>query len=199
MAGSVALLPEQRARFDGLELADSYCFNPHKWLLTNFDCSCFYVADRRALTNALSITPEYLRNEASDSGEVFDYRDWQVPLGRRFRALKLWFVIRHYGVAGLQALVRRHVALSERFRAHVAADDRFELIAPTPWTLTCFRPRGASDEESAALLDRVNATGRAFLSHTRLDGRHVIRFSVGAPGVEERHVDAAWELIRSAR
>ena len=197
--GAAALCPEFRGIHRGLEFADSYCFNPHKWMLVNFDCDAFWVRDRATLVRALSVLPEYLRNDATASGKVTDYRDWQVPLGRRFRALKLWFVIRHFGTAGLQALVRRHVALSERFRAYVAADDRFELVAPTPWTLTCFRPRGATDGESAALLERVNATGRVFLSHTRLDGRHVIRFSVGAPGVAERHVDAAWEIIRSAR
>ncbi len=109
MAGSAAICPEHRGIHDGLEFADSYCFNPHKWLLTNFDCDCFYVADRQSLIDALSVTPSYLRNAASDSGQVIDYRDWQIPLGRRFRALKLWFVLRTYGAEGLRDLVRRHV------------------------------------------------------------------------------------------
>ena len=103
MSGTAALCPEFRWIHDGLELADSYCFNPHKWMFTNFDCDCFFVADRAALINTLSVLPEYLRNEATESGAVIDYRDWQIPLGRRFRALKLWFVIRHYGVEGLAA------------------------------------------------------------------------------------------------
>ena len=130
MAGSAAVCPELRWVNDGLDRADSYAFNPHKWLFTNFDCTCFWVADRAALLAALSILPEYLRNEASASGAVIDYRDWQVPLGRRFRALKLWFVIRHYGAEGLAHHVRRHVALADELVGWVEADDRFALAAP---------------------------------------------------------------------
>ncbi len=115
MSGSAALCPEFRDIHRGLEYADSYCFNPHKWMFTNFDCDCFYVADRKVLIQALSILPEYLRNKATESGAVIDYRDWQVPLGRRFRALKLWFVIRHYGIEGLQAHIREHVRLAREF------------------------------------------------------------------------------------
>ena len=122
MCGTAALCPEFRWIHDGLELADSYCFNPHKWMFTNFDCDCFFVADRAALIRTLSILPEYLRNQATESGAVIDYRDWQVPLGRRFRALKLWFVIRHYGVEGLRHHVRRHVALAQEFAAWVESD-----------------------------------------------------------------------------
>jgi len=195
MAGSVALLPEQRARFDGLELADSYCFNPHKWLLTNFDCSCFYVADRRALTNALSITPEYLRNEASDSGEVFDYRDWQVPLGRRFRALKLWFVLRGFGLAGLRALLREHLELASLFGAWVAADPDFELVTPVSLNLVCFRYRG-SDAFNRQLQARLNEEGSLFISHTALRGQHVLRLCVGQAATAAHHVENAWHTIR---
>ena len=130
-AGSAALCPEMRFLNEGLETADSYVFNPHKWMLTNFDCSAFYVADRASLNEALSITPEYLRNPASESGAVVDYRDWQVPLGRRFRALKLWFVIRHYGLEGLRAHIRRHIAWAAELTEWVEADARFELAAPT--------------------------------------------------------------------
>ena len=129
MAGSAAICPELRAHHDGLELADSYAFNPHKWLLTNFDCDCFYVADRSSLIAALSITPEYLHDDASESGAVIDYRDWQVPLGRRFRALKLWFVLRSYGAEGLRAHVREHLRLSKLFTELVVGDARFELYA----------------------------------------------------------------------
>jgi aromatic-L-amino-acid decarboxylase len=145
MAGSAALLPEERGRFAGLELADSYCFNPHKWLLTNFDCSCFYVACRRDLIAALSVTPEYLNNAASTTGAVFDYRDWQVPLGRRFRALKLWFVLRGFGLVGLRALLRHHLSLAARFAEWVAADPNFQLMAPVTLNLVCFRYRASDD------------------------------------------------------
>lgn len=192
--GIAALCPEHRGLLAGLERADSLCVNPHKWMLVNFDCDAFWVRDRAALLRALSVLPEYLRNTASESGAVIDYRDWQIPLGRRFRALKLWFVIRHYGVEGLRALVRRHIALAQRLRARVEADPRFELAAPSPWSLVVFRHRdGCTATER--LLERANATGRVFLTHTRLDNRHAIRFSVGASTVEERHVDAAWELL----
>ena len=127
MAGVAAICPEYRALFAGLELADSYCTNPHKWMFTNFDCDCFFVASRADLIRALSILPEYLRNQATESGAVIDYRDWQVPLGRRFRALKLWFVIRYYGVQGLQHHIRQHVALAQEFAGWVAAAQDFEL------------------------------------------------------------------------
>ncbi len=130
MSGTAALIPEFRWIHDGVELADSYCFNPHKWMFTNFDCDCFYVADRAALIKTLSVLPEYLRNKATESGAVFDYRDWHIPLGRRFRALKLWFVIRHYGVNGLRHHVKRHVELAQRFASWVKEDANFELAAP---------------------------------------------------------------------
>jgi aromatic-L-amino-acid decarboxylase len=130
MSGTAAVCPELRFVNDGLELADSYCVNPHKWMFVNFDCDAFFVADRAALVGALSILPEYLRNAATESGAVIDYRDWQVPLGRRFRALKLWATIRHYGVEGLRHHVREHVRLAREFAAMVRADERFELAAP---------------------------------------------------------------------
>jgi aromatic-L-amino-acid decarboxylase len=196
--GIAALCPEFRAIHAGLVHADSYCVNPHKWMLVNFDCDAFWVRDRAALVRALSVLPEYLRNSATESGKVIDYRDWQVPLGRRFRALKLWFVIRHEGVEGLQALVRRHVALAARLRARIAADSALELVHPTPWSLVCFRAR-AGDDATAAIQRRINEGGRAFVTHTRVDDRLVVRVSVGAPSVAERHVDALWELIRGAR
>jgi aromatic-L-amino-acid decarboxylase len=142
MSGTAALCPEFRHTHAGVELADSYAFNPHKWMFTNFDCNCFYVADRKALIQTLSILPEYLRNQATESGAVIDYRDWQIPLGRRFRALKLWFVIRHYGVEGLQHHVRRHVELAQWFAGWVKSDSRFELAAPVPLNLICFRHKG---------------------------------------------------------
>ena len=197
MAGTAAICPEFRYMHDGLELADSYCFNPHKWMFTNVDCDCFFVADRRSLTNALSILPEYLRNPATESGEVIDYRDWQVPLGRRFRALKLWFVIRHYGVEGLRAHIRRHVELAKEFSSWVEADPDFELVAPVRLGLVCFLHRGG-DEVNERIVESVNSSGRLYVTHTRLNDRYTIRMSIGQTNTERRHVAAAWEAIRAA-
>ncbi|WP_343448726.1 pyridoxal-dependent decarboxylase [Micromonospora oryzae] len=196
-AGAAAVCPELRWSHAGLEYADSYCFDPHKWLLTGFDCDAFWVADSAELVEALTVLPEFLRNAASDSGAVVDYRDWQVPLGRRFRALKLWFVLRWYGVEGLRAHVRSHVALADRFAARVRADDRFVLAAPHPFSLVCFR-LAAGDEASAGLLERVNATGRVFLTHTRVAGRFTLRLAIGSPLTTQAHVDDAWELLSEA-
>ena len=193
-AGSATICPEHRGLADGVELADSYTFNPHKWLLTNFDCSCFWVADRAALIGALSILPEYLRNRATTSGEVIDYRDWHVPLGRRFRALKLWFVIRHYGAEGLRAHVRRSVALADWFAAQVEASDGFELAAPVSVGLVCFRHR-AGDAFNQTLMDRLNRSGTLYLTHTRLDDRLVLRLAIGGPATRHEHVEAAWTHI----
>src|SRR5690606_95531 len=194
MAGSAAVCPEHRAQQEGVERADSYVFNPHKWLFTTFDCSCFYVADRAPLIEALSILPEYLRNAASQSGAVIDYRDWQVPLGRRFRALKLWFVLRWYGAEGLRHHVREHVRLAGELAARVEADRRLVLAAPARLNLVCFRHVGG-DAATEALHEALNATDRVFLTHTRLAGRYVIRASIGAWTTEKRHVDALWSLV----
>ena len=195
MSGTAALCPEFRFIHEGVEFADSYCVNPHKWMFTNFDCDAFFVADRGALIRALSILPEYLRNQATESGAVIDYRDWQVPLGRRFRALKLWFVIRHYGVEGLRLHVRRHVELAQRFRSWVEADPSFELAAPAPLNLVCFRHRGG-DDVNRQLLDRLNQGGDLYLTHTVLDGKVTLRLCVGQTRTEDQHVEAAWERIR---
>ena len=195
MSGSAMVCPEFRALQDGLELADSYAFNPHKWLFTNFDCDCFWVADRAGLIKTLTILPEYLKNQASASGEVFDYRDWHVQLGRRFRALKLWFVIRHYGVEGLQHHIRLHVELAQQFAGWVAADPAFELAAPAPLNLVCFRLK-AGDEANRTLLNRLNSSGELYLTHTVLDGKFTLRLVVGQTYTEARHVAHAWELIR---
>jgi aromatic-L-amino-acid decarboxylase len=193
-AGVAAVAPELRWLNDGLELVDSYCTNPHKWLLTNFDCDTFWVADRSALIGALSILPEYLRNAASESGAVIDYRDWQVPLGRRFRALKLWAVIRWYGAEGLREHVRGHVALAQEFASWVAADERFELLAPHPLALVTFRLR-AGDEATRALMERVNASGQMYLTHTSVNGQIALRMAIGATLTERHHVQAAWKLL----
>ncbi len=195
MSGTAALCPEFRHTHAGLESADSYCFNPHKWMFTNFDCDCFYVADRRALIQTLSVLPEYLRNQATETGAVIDYRDWQIPLGRRFRALKLWFVIRHYGVEGLQHHIRQHVAWAQQFAGWVRNDERFELAAPAPLNLVCFRHRGG-DEINQCLMDHLNRSGDLYLTHTRLNGRLTLRLCVGQTNTTERHVEKAWKRIQ---
>ena len=193
-AGVAAVAPELRWLNDGLELVDSYCTNPHKWLLTNFDCGTFWVADRAALVAALSILPEYLRNAATDSGAVIDYRDWHVPLGRRFRALKLWAVIRWYGADGLRAHIRGHVALAQEFAAWVEADERFELVAPHRLALVTFRLR-EGDDATRQLMDRANASGELYLTHTIVNGRLAVRMAIGATRTERRHVAAAWRVL----
>ncbi len=194
-AGTAALCPEYRYINDGVELADSYCFNPHKWMFTNFDCDCLYIKDRHPLIKTLSILPEYLRNQATDSGTVIDYRDWQVSLGRRFRALKLWFVIRQYGAEGMRYHIRNHVRQAQEFAAWVEADDRFELVVPPVLSLVCFRHRGG-DEENQILMDRLNASGELFITHSRIHDQVTLRFSVGQWQTQQHHVEHAWQLIQ---
>lgn len=193
-AGVAAVCPELRWILDGVEHADSFCTNPHKWLLTTFDCDTFWVADRAALVGALSILPEYLRNSATESGAVIDYRDWQVPLGRRFRALKLWSVIRWYGAEGLRAHIRGHVALAQHFAARVAADERLELLAPHPLALVTFGFR-AGDAVTRAAMERVNASGAAYLTHTVVRGRFALRLAIGSPRTQLSHVDAVFDAL----
>lgn len=195
MSGTAALCPEFRHLQDGIDFADSYCFNPHKWMFTNFDCDCFWVADRKTLIQTLSILPEYLRNKATESGAVFDYRDWHIQLGRRFRALKLWFVIRHYGIEGLQYHIRQHVALAQEFAQWVREDRRFELAAPVPLNLICFRLK-AGDAPTQDLMDHLNRSGHLFLTHTKLNNKLTLRFCVGQTNTQARHVKRAWERIR---
>lgn len=196
-AGASAVCPEMRWTHAGVEFADSYCFDPHKWLLTGFDCDAFWVADRAELIQALSVLPEFLRNAATESGAVIDYRDWQVPLGRRFRALKLWFVLRSYGVEGLRAHIRSGVALAQEFASWVRADDRFEIVAPHPFSLVCFRLR-ESDAANEALLGLLNSSGSLYLTHTKIRNQFVLRLAIGSPQTTEAHVAEAWRLIQSA-
>ncbi|MBX3358250.1 MAG: DegT/DnrJ/EryC1/StrS family aminotransferase [Phycisphaeraceae bacterium] len=200
-SGAACICPEFRWMLAGIDAADSLCFNPHKWMLTNFDCDLLWTSDRASLTAALSITPEYLRNKATESGAsaAIDFRDWQVPLGRRFRALKLWFVIRSYGVEGLRAFIREHVRLAAEFERWVRADERFEVAAPRTINLVCFRLKGEGEQADArnrALLEAVNSTGRAYLTHTVLPGvGYVLRMCIGGVQTREAHVRAAWDLL----
>lgn len=200
-AGTAALLPEKRWILDGAELADSLVFNPHKWMLTNFDCSAYFVRDPAALVRTFEIHPEYLKTGVD--AKVRNYRDWGIQLGRRFRALKLWFVVRSYGVEGIQAMVREHIRLAALVRDWVEADARFELLAPVELGLVCFRLNDGRDEAglddlNRRLLERVNAAGPVFLSHTTLRDRYTLRLVVGQRTTEERHVRSAWDVVSAA-
>jgi aromatic-L-amino-acid/L-tryptophan decarboxylase len=198
-AGVSAVVPELRALQTGVEWADSYTTDAHKWLLTGFDATLFWVADQAALTGALAILPEYLRNAATDAGAVVDYRDWQIELGRRFRALKLWFVLRWYGAEGLRAHIRSGVALAQELAGWAEADDRFDVVAPHPLSLVCLRPRWAegvdADVATMTLLERLNDGGEVFLTHTTVGGQVVLRAAIGAPATTRAHVERAWTLL----
>jgi len=200
-AGTAALLPEKRWILDGAELADSLVFNPHKWMLTNFDCSAYFVRDPGTLVRTFEIHPEYLKTDVD--AKVKNYRDWGIQLGRRFRALKLWFVVRSYGVEGLQAMVREHMRLAGLVKDWVEADSRFELLAPVDLALVCFRLNDgrnepALNELNRRFLERVNAAGTIFLTHTTLRGKYTVRLVVGQRTTEERHVRGAWDVISAA-
>ncbi len=199
MSGIAALVPEHRWVNDGLDRVDSYATNAHKWMGVNFDCTLFWVTDRAALLGALSILPEFLRSEAAESGRAIDYRDWQIPLGRRFRALKLWFTLRLDGVESIRDRIRRDVALTQELAGWVAADGRFEIAAPHPLNLLCLRVAGRDDEHgnesTDRLIDRINAAGESHVTRTVLDGRSVVRVSIGARTTERRHVESLWTAI----
>lgn len=201
-AGSAAIVPELREFFEGMDQADSLVFNPHKWLLVNFDCSAYFVRDPETLLRTFRVSPEYLRTE--QDAEVVNYRDWGIQLGRRFRALKLWWVIRSYGVEGLRDLIRKHVALAQVVADWVRETPRFQLMAPAPFGLVCFRfcPKGLASSEMGALNARllawVNASGKVYLTHTELDGQFVIRMAIGQRLTERSHIEAAWRLITEA-
>lgn len=201
-AGTAAMLPEMQWLWDGLELADSMVTNPHKWMMVNFDCSAYFVRDVDALLRTCRTSPEYLRTAHDE--EVVNYRDWGIPLGRRFRALKLWFVLRSYGAEGLRTLVREHIRLGHLFASWVDATPGFERLAPAPLALVCFRHRPggvpdgpALDDHNRRLLDRVNAGGRVFLTHTTLGGRYAIRMAIGQRTTAEADVREAWETVRA--
>jgi aromatic-L-amino-acid decarboxylase len=194
MAGPAALCEEYRFIHDGLDYANSYNFNPHKWMLTSFDCSVFYVADRSQLINTMSILPEYLKNKTSNSESVFDLRDWGIPLGRRFRALKLWQVINYYGVSGLQEFIRSHMESTKVLRSWIDSDENFEIVAPTPLTLICFRHING-DAFTEKLLNTINESGKAYMTHTKLNDQYIIRFSVGQTSTTIEHLKETWNYI----
>lgn len=193
-AGTAMLCEEFRFWQSGLETVDSYTFNPHKWMMVNFDCNILWVSDRKPLIDTMSIMPAYLANTASDTGDVIDYRDWHVPLGRRFRALKLWWVLRYFGAEGIRALVREHVALADDFAKWIEADDRFELFAPHPFGLVTFTHIEGNDA-TKALADALNATREVAVTPSMIDGTWFIRVSIGQSETEKRHVEALQVLI----
>ncbi|MEW5815653.1 MAG: pyridoxal-dependent decarboxylase [Spirochaetota bacterium] len=204
MAGSAAILKEKRHIIDGVELADSFVFNPHKWLFTNFDCSAFFCRSPKHLIRTFSINPEYLKTDVDM--KVKNYRDWGIQLGRRFRALKLWFVIRAYGVEGLQGKIGNHIKLAAEFARWIEEDGRFEVMAPVSLNLVCFRynpkvqnlPETRLEELNKQLLDDLNGSGKLFLTHTRLNGKFTLRLCIGQTNTSRAHVQNAWEAIRNS-
>ena len=193
-AGAAMICPEFRHHQNGLELVDSYTFNAHKWLATNFDCSIFWVADRKPLIETLSILPPYLRDSASETGAVIDYRDWHVPLGRKFRALKLWWVLRSFGAEGLREMIRSNVASAHDLADWLESDPRFEVIAPTPFALVSFRCT-AGDQATQDLAEAINATGSSYVTPSVVDDHPFIRVSIGATWTRHRHVEILRSLI----
>ncbi|WP_376693529.1 pyridoxal phosphate-dependent decarboxylase family protein [Wenzhouxiangella sp. EGI_FJ10409] len=202
-AGTALLLPEFRWMLGAATNVDSFVVNPHKWMATNFDCTAYYVRDVEALVRTFEIQPEYLKTRADD--QVRNYRDWGIQLGRRFRALKLWFVMRSFGLEGLQAMLRRHIEYGQWLAETVDADQRFERMAPAPLNCVCFRwlPPGEDDEAAIekanqALLAEIQDGGDLYLTHTRLGGRYALRIVPGQTRVERRHVEAAWGVVLRA-
>jgi aromatic-L-amino-acid decarboxylase len=200
IAGTALLLPEMRWMAEGMEYADSLVFNPHKWMFTNFDCSAYFVRDAASLIRTFEILPEYLKTRTR--GLVNDYRDWGIPLGRRFRALKLWAVIRTYGVERLQAMIREHIRLAKMLAGLIEAEKDFKVMAPVHLNTVCFccQPEGMSLEKTNRLNEKINHTlndtGRIYLTHTTVDGRYVLRMVTAQTTVTERHVLNAWEMIK---
>ncbi|MDZ7773690.1 MAG: aminotransferase class I/II-fold pyridoxal phosphate-dependent enzyme [Balneolaceae bacterium] len=200
-AGTALLLPEKRAMAEGMERADAYVFNPHKWMFTNFDCSAFYVRDEELLVRTFEILPEYLKSSEGD--RVTNYRDWGIQLGRRFRALKLWFVIRSFGAEGLRDILRGHLRMAGWLEKQVQASEDFEMLAPVPLNALClrFHPPHIDDEEkldelNRNLLEAVQRSGELFITHTTLDNRLALRVVCGNTRLEQRHVEIAWRVLR---
>jgi len=200
-AGTALILDEYKWMIKGIQNADSFVFNPHKWMFTNFDCSVYYVKDKDALLNTFSINPEYLKT--ATAGLVNDYRDWGIQLGRRFRALKLWFVIRNFGVNGIQEKIKEHIEIATKFEQWIIKSKEFEMLTPRTLNLVCFRykPKGISDEQelntiNERLLDLLNSSGKIYLSHTKLNEKYTLRMVIGQTYVTQDHVEKAWRLIQ---
>jgi aromatic-L-amino-acid decarboxylase len=194
-AGSAAIVPEFRHILNGAERADSLVVNPHKWFFTPFDLSAFYTRRPDILRRAFSLVPEYLRT--AQDGRAVNYMDYGVPLGRRFRALKLWFVMRYFGREKLADMIRGQIAWAQELAAAVDADPRFERAAPSPLSVVCFRYKG-TDDENRRLLETVNASGEFFLSHTVLRGKYTLHLAIGNMGTTRAHVMRAWEMVRTS-
>ncbi len=200
-AGVAAMVPEFRGILDGVEMADSLVVNPHKWLFVPMDCSVLYVRDESMLRRAFSLVPEYL---ATPERGVRNYMDYGLQLGRRFRALKLWFVLRHFGAEGVRERLREHVALANEFASWVDAERGWEVLAPHPFSVVCFRYKrdGMTEEEAEALnarvLEKVNETGDVFISHTKLDGKYALRLAIGNLRTQRSDVETAWQAIKAA-
>lgn len=202
-AGTALLLPEMRWMGKGVETADSFVFNPHKWMFTNFDCSAYFVKDKQALLNTFSILPEYLKTP--EDKLVNNYRDWGIPLGRRFRALKLWFVMRSYGIQGMQAIIRNHIEYGQWLKKEIESTPGFEVLAPVPLNLVCFRvrPAGLTDEKkleeiNSRILQDLNSSGTILLTQTRLGNKYAIRFAAGQLSASKETVKEGWEKIKKA-
>ncbi len=200
-AGSALVLPEHRSLLDGIELVDSFVFNPHKWMFTNFDCSAHFVRDPDALVRTLEILPAFLRSR--ERGHVIDYRDWSVPLGRRFRALKLWFVIRSYGVEEIRRMIAAHIDLARAAAGWIESAEDFELMAPRSLALINFRyhPKDVGDPATLdrlneRLLEGLNDSGQLYVTQNRVRGAYAIRLSIGQTQTKRRHVEAAWQKIQ---
>src|SRR6059058_5232119 len=191
-AGSAMVCPEFRWAWEGIERADSVVVNPHKWLFTPVDCSALWTRRPEDLHAAMTLVPEYLR---TGDEEAMNLSEYGPALGRRFRSLKLWAVLRCYGRSGLQARIREAVRLAELFEGWARDEPGWEIVAPRPFSVVCFRREG-SDEENADLLERVNATGEVFLSHAVLDGRYVLRLAIGNARTTEEDVRRAWDVLR---
>ncbi|MFO7655580.1 MAG: pyridoxal-dependent decarboxylase [Bacteroidales bacterium] len=199
-AGNVLILPEYKWMIQGIENADSMVFNPHKWLFTNFDCSAYFVKDKDKLVKTFQMLPEYLKTKTD--GLVNDYSEWGVQLGRRFRALKLWFVLRSFGVENLQQMIRNHISYARYFADEIQKKEKFEIMAPVKFALVCFRyvpKESMSNDElnvmNEKLLQQINSSGKIYLSHTKLNGKFTLRLQTGQTNVQLRHVEEALKLI----
>lgn len=200
-AGTGLVVPEKRWMIAGIEKADSFVFNPHKWMFTNFDCSAYFVKDKEALIRTFEIMPEYLKTKEDD--RVNNYRDWGIPLGRRFRALKLWFVFRSFGTEGIREKISNHLQWAQDLAQNITDSADFELLAPVPLATVCFRykPGQINDQKklnkiNSDLVDRLNSTGKIFLTHTKLNGNFTIRLVIGQTNTEKKHITQAWDLIQ---